>query len=151
LTTTGTLVNNNATMLYRASRHDCTGCALKLVCSPNTPARKVPRSSTRAHVIWRESAFARKSRCCPPRTHSQARPPPKTECSPRPSSNRPEPLEAGETDTDAEHAARLKAKRTVPLGLSRSRFGPTRSLSDFLIRLGGRRVAPPAEPVFDRL
>src|SRR6202162_2964536 len=44
LTTTGTLVNDNATMLYRASKHDCAGCALKLKCCPNTPARKVPRS-----------------------------------------------------------------------------------------------------------
>ena len=44
LTTTGTLVNDNATMLYRASKHDCVGCALKLKCCPNTPARKVPRS-----------------------------------------------------------------------------------------------------------
>ena len=31
-------------MLYRASKHDCTRCALKSRCSPNTPARKVPRS-----------------------------------------------------------------------------------------------------------
>ena len=44
LTTTGTLVNDDATMLYRASKHDCTRCALKSRCSPNTPARKVPRS-----------------------------------------------------------------------------------------------------------
>jgi transposase len=44
LTTTGTLVNDDATMLYRASKHDCTACALKSRCSPNTPARKVPRS-----------------------------------------------------------------------------------------------------------
>jgi transposase len=44
LTTTGTLVNDNATMLYRASKHDCAECALKLKCCPNTPARKVPRS-----------------------------------------------------------------------------------------------------------
>lgn len=44
LTTTGTLVNDNATMLYRASKHDCAGCALKLKCCPRTPARKVPRS-----------------------------------------------------------------------------------------------------------
>ena len=40
LTTTGTLVNDNATMLYRASKHDCAGCALKLtivslVCKAN--------------------------------------------------------------------------------------------------------------------
>jgi transposase len=44
LTTTGTLVNDDATMLYRASKHDCAGCALRLTCCPNTPARKVPRS-----------------------------------------------------------------------------------------------------------
>ncbi len=44
LTTTGTLVNDNATMLYRASKHDCAECALKPKCCPNTPARKVPRS-----------------------------------------------------------------------------------------------------------
>ena len=31
-------------MLYRASKHDCAGCALKLKCCPRTPARKVPRS-----------------------------------------------------------------------------------------------------------
>jgi hypothetical protein len=31
-------------MLYRASNHDCAGCALKPRCCPNTPARKVPRS-----------------------------------------------------------------------------------------------------------
>ena len=44
LTTTGTLVNDDATMLYRASKHDCAGCALKPRCCPNSPARKVPRS-----------------------------------------------------------------------------------------------------------
>jgi len=31
-------------MLYRASKRDCAGCALKLKCCPNIPARKVPRS-----------------------------------------------------------------------------------------------------------
>jgi transposase len=44
LTTTGTLVNDDATMLYRASKHDCVGCSLKSRCCPNSPARKVPRS-----------------------------------------------------------------------------------------------------------
>jgi transposase len=44
LTTTGTLVNDDATMLYRATKHDCAGCALKPMCCPNSPARKVPRS-----------------------------------------------------------------------------------------------------------
>ena len=44
LTTTGTRVNDDATLLYRASNHDCEGCALKSKCCPNSPARKVPRS-----------------------------------------------------------------------------------------------------------
>ena len=44
LTTTGTLVNDDATILYRASKHDCKECTLKPSCSPNTLARKVPRS-----------------------------------------------------------------------------------------------------------
>jgi transposase len=44
LTTTGTLVNDDATLLYRASKNDCAGCALKSKCCPHSPARKVPRS-----------------------------------------------------------------------------------------------------------
>ena len=44
LTSTGTLVNDGATLLYRASKHDCDACALKPRCCPNAPARKVPRS-----------------------------------------------------------------------------------------------------------
>jgi IS5 family transposase len=44
LTTTGTLVNDGATMLYRASKTDCDGCFLKPRCCPKEAARKVPRS-----------------------------------------------------------------------------------------------------------
>jgi len=44
LTTTGTLVNDGATMLYRASKLDCAGCALKPGCCPKEPLRRVPRS-----------------------------------------------------------------------------------------------------------
>src|SRR5258705_6283246 len=44
LTTTGTRVNDDTTLLYRASKHDCAVCALKSRCCPNSPARKVPRS-----------------------------------------------------------------------------------------------------------
>ena len=44
LTTTGTRVNDDTTLLYRASKNDCAGCALKPRCCPNSPARKVPRS-----------------------------------------------------------------------------------------------------------
>jgi transposase len=44
LTTTGTRVNDEATLIYRASKHDCAGCALKSRCCPSSPVRKVPRS-----------------------------------------------------------------------------------------------------------
>jgi transposase len=44
LTTRGTLVNEGATLLYRASKYDCDVCHLKLRCCPKEPVRKVPRS-----------------------------------------------------------------------------------------------------------
>jgi hypothetical protein len=44
LTTTGTRVNDDATILYRTTKHGCAGCALKSTCCPNSPVRKVPRS-----------------------------------------------------------------------------------------------------------
>jgi hypothetical protein len=44
LTTTGTRVNDDATLLYRASKADCQSCALKSRCCPKTPVRRVPRS-----------------------------------------------------------------------------------------------------------
>jgi hypothetical protein len=44
MTTKGTLVNHGATLLYRASKYDCDGCALKPRCCPKEPARKIPRS-----------------------------------------------------------------------------------------------------------
>jgi transposase len=44
LTTTRTLVNDGATMLYRASKYDCQGCALKTRCCPKEVVRKIPRS-----------------------------------------------------------------------------------------------------------
>jgi hypothetical protein len=44
LTTTGTLVNDGATLFYRTAKADCSACALKSRCSPNTPMRRVPRS-----------------------------------------------------------------------------------------------------------
>jgi transposase len=44
LTTTGTRVNDGATLLYRASKIDCDACALKARCCPKDMARKVPRS-----------------------------------------------------------------------------------------------------------
>ena len=44
LTSTGTLVNDGATLLYRAVKHDCDACELKPRCCPKMPVRKVPRS-----------------------------------------------------------------------------------------------------------
>jgi transposase len=44
LTTTGTRVNDDATLLYRASKADCGACTLKSRCCPKTPVRRVPRS-----------------------------------------------------------------------------------------------------------
>jgi transposase len=44
LITRGTLVNDGATLLYRASKFACDACALKPRCCPKEPARKVPRS-----------------------------------------------------------------------------------------------------------
>jgi hypothetical protein len=44
LATTGTLVNDGETVLYRASAHDCGSCPLKPKCCPRTPERKIPRS-----------------------------------------------------------------------------------------------------------
>ncbi|MDB5654738.1 MAG: transposase family protein [Tardiphaga sp.] len=40
----GTLVNDGATLLYRASKYYCDVCKLKLRCCPKMPSRKVPRS-----------------------------------------------------------------------------------------------------------
>jgi hypothetical protein len=62
LTTTGTLVNDDATLIYRASKLDCDACDLKARCCPNTSARKVPRSiheaaRDRARVIAKTDAY----------------------------------------------------------------------------------------------
>src|SRR5216684_3696130 len=57
LTSTGTLVNDGATLLYRASKHDCDACDLKARCCPKMPSRKVPRSiHEKARDIAREIA-----------------------------------------------------------------------------------------------
>jgi IS5 family transposase len=44
LTTTGTRVNDGATLLYRASKADCQSCTLKSRCCPKTSVRRIPRS-----------------------------------------------------------------------------------------------------------
>jgi transposase len=55
LTTTGTRVNDDTTLLYRASKADCQACTLKSQCCPNTSVRKVPRS---IHEAARDMARA---------------------------------------------------------------------------------------------
>ena len=42
LKTTGR-IHDGRTVLYRARKHDCQACPLKLKCCPNAPERKVPR------------------------------------------------------------------------------------------------------------
>jgi transposase len=42
LRTTGK-VHDGKTLLYRAGKHDCDPCPLKLKCCPNTPSRRIPR------------------------------------------------------------------------------------------------------------
>jgi hypothetical protein len=57
LASTGTLVNDGATLLYRASKHDCDACELRARCCPKMPSRKVPRSvHEKARDIAREIA-----------------------------------------------------------------------------------------------
>jgi lipopolysaccharide biosynthesis regulator YciM len=56
------LVNDEATLLYRASKHDCDICELKVRCCPNSPARKVLRSiheaaRDRARAIAKTDAY----------------------------------------------------------------------------------------------
>jgi transposase len=47
LETTGRL-HGGTTLLYRASKYDCTPCPLKAKCCPNTPERKIPRDVNEA-------------------------------------------------------------------------------------------------------
>jgi hypothetical protein len=44
LASTGTLMNDGMTLLYRASKYDCDPCELKPRCCPKMPSRKVPRA-----------------------------------------------------------------------------------------------------------
>ena len=44
LTTTGSRINDGATLRYRASKYDCQTCRLKSRCCPKEPVRYVPRS-----------------------------------------------------------------------------------------------------------
>jgi hypothetical protein len=67
LTTRGTLVNDGATLLYRASKFACDVCTLKPRCCPKEPARKVPRSLFEGARTWPAAprgGSARRSRSC---------------------------------------------------------------------------------------
>jgi transposase len=44
LTTSGTLVNDGITLLYRGIKRDCAPCPMKAHCCPKEPVRKIPRS-----------------------------------------------------------------------------------------------------------
>jgi hypothetical protein len=67
LSTTGKLVNDGETLLYRARTRDCRGCLFKAQCCPKAPWRKVPRSIYEeardvARATAKTEAFER-SRC----------------------------------------------------------------------------------------
>ena len=91
LTTTGTRVNDGATLLYRASKNDCEACALKPRCCPKDAGpqgaavnpRRCPRHGACDRKILggpRVSTAAQEGRDAvrPPQTHSQARSAPTT-------------------------------------------------------------------------
>jgi Transposase DDE domain len=57
-------ITKDGTRLYRSSKSDCQGCALKAKCCPNTPQRKVPRDLDEdardvARVLANTPAYAR--------------------------------------------------------------------------------------------
>ena len=66
LTCKGTLVNDGDTLMYRASKYDCSTCSLKTRCCPNTPARRVPRSIYEGarDITPCPADSERRSRCC---------------------------------------------------------------------------------------
>ena len=75
LTTTGTLVNDGATILYVASKRECDRCVLKSRCCPKQPSRRVPHGYMRTLATWRVRSqdrgraaprvgFAKRSKCC---------------------------------------------------------------------------------------
>jgi hypothetical protein len=52
LRTTGSLVNDGATMLYSALQRECAGCVLKPRCCPNTPAQRSRARSIKVRATW---------------------------------------------------------------------------------------------------
>jgi hypothetical protein len=66
LHTTGTVIDGG-TLRYRASKHDCDLCALKMQCCPHTPARQIPRDLHEdardvARALAKTEAFERSRR-----------------------------------------------------------------------------------------
>jgi hypothetical protein len=138
-------VNDNATMLYRASKHGCAGIMiLKLKSCPRTQALKVPRSIRGARDLARRIVKCQESpglsvahlnrilklyrrrlrgRMVPAMSPSSL-PPPK-------------PPEAGETDTDAEHPGQPKRGKREKQGRStRCAYDCGRSELDCLVNGG---------------
>jgi hypothetical protein len=75
LSSTGTLVNDGATLLYRASKYDCDACELKPRCCPKClPARSRVQSTKRPETLRAISrrptpmsgraVNGRRSKCC---------------------------------------------------------------------------------------
>src|SRR5450755_2314100 len=67
LTTTGKLVNDGETLLYRTKARDCRGCLLKAQCCPKASVRKIPRSIYEearnvARALAKTDAFKQSSR-----------------------------------------------------------------------------------------
>src|ERR1035438_3354399 len=67
LMTTGKLVNDGETLLYRTKVRDCRGCLLKAQCCPKTSVRKIPRSIYEesrdvARALAKTEAFKQSSR-----------------------------------------------------------------------------------------
>src|ERR1700680_215224 len=67
LSTTGKLVNDGETLLYRTKARDCRGCLLKAQCCPKTSVRKIPRSIYEesrdvARALAKTEAFKQSSR-----------------------------------------------------------------------------------------
>ncbi|MGA7232843.1 MAG: IS1182 family transposase [Xanthobacteraceae bacterium] len=67
LTTTGKLVNDGETLLYRAKTRDCRSCLLKAQCCPKVPLRRIPRNVYEeardvARALAKTEAFERSRR-----------------------------------------------------------------------------------------
>src|SRR2546430_6133905 len=58
LTTTGRLVNDGETLLYRASMRDCRSCPLNAQCCPQAPFRRLDRKSTRLNSSHSQISYA---------------------------------------------------------------------------------------------